>query len=188
MFWLRCWSWSVLALFETSVVAFDVAVCVALLGPEETFPPAIETGTFAFTAFWSLSRRRQPAGWSGRPGSTAWNPPAPPAERTGTAADVLVQRLVWSSCCSRRRCWPRSPFCVASSGQSSRCARDRNRDVGVHCVLVAVGDPGCQLVGLGVLDSGLESTRATTAGVTTQLPPMFWFRWSDRSWPCSRRQ
>ena len=51
MFWRRCWSWSVLALFETSVVAFDVAVCVALLGPEETFPPAIETGTLAFTAF-----------------------------------------------------------------------------------------------------------------------------------------
>src|SRR4029078_9310581 len=52
--WLSHWSWSVLDRFETSVVAFDVAVCVALLGPEWMFPPAVETGAFAFTAFWSL--------------------------------------------------------------------------------------------------------------------------------------
>jgi hypothetical protein len=51
MFWLRYWSWSVLALFETSVVADEVAVCEAVLGPELTLPPAIETGTFALTAF-----------------------------------------------------------------------------------------------------------------------------------------
>jgi hypothetical protein len=29
-------------LFETSVAALDVAFCVAVLGPEEKLPPAIE--------------------------------------------------------------------------------------------------------------------------------------------------
>ena len=78
MFWLRCWSWSVLALFETSVVAEELAFCVAELGPEFTLPPAIETGTFALTAFWWLLA--SPAAscevlafWI-----PAWNPPAPP--------------------------------------------------------------------------------------------------------------
>jgi hypothetical protein len=32
MFWFSVWSWSVFALFETSVVAFELAVCVAELG------------------------------------------------------------------------------------------------------------------------------------------------------------
>jgi len=40
-----------LALFETSVSAVDVASCVAELGPEEMFPPAIETGALPLTAF-----------------------------------------------------------------------------------------------------------------------------------------
>src|SRR5919206_4721384 len=53
-FWFSVWSWSVLALLETSVVADELAVCEAVLGPELTLPPAIDTGTFAFTAFWSL--------------------------------------------------------------------------------------------------------------------------------------
>jgi len=42
----------VFALLLTFVVAAEVAVCVAALGPALTFPPAIETGTFALTAFW----------------------------------------------------------------------------------------------------------------------------------------
>src|SRR5690242_6161512 len=33
-FCLRPWSWSVFERFDTSVVAFDVAFCVAVLGPE----------------------------------------------------------------------------------------------------------------------------------------------------------
>src|SRR6476646_6108613 len=78
MFWLRCWSWSVFALFETSAAALDVAVCVALLGPEETFPPAIETGTFAFTAFWSLFAIPTASWLVWASWIPAWNPPAPP--------------------------------------------------------------------------------------------------------------
>src|SRR6185436_5239373 len=46
MFCFRRWSWSVLALFETSADAFDVALWLAELGPEEMSPPAIETGVF----------------------------------------------------------------------------------------------------------------------------------------------
>ncbi len=66
------------ALFETSVLADEFAVCEAELGPDFTFPPAIETGTVAFTAFWSLfgGTGRQLVGlgiWI-----PAWNPPAPP--------------------------------------------------------------------------------------------------------------
>ena len=95
MFWLRCWSWSVLALFETSVVAFDVAFCVALLGPEETFPPAIETGTFAFTAFWSLFATPTASWLVWASWIPAWNPPAPPQPSdAGPAADVLAEALV----------------------------------------------------------------------------------------------
>src|ERR1044072_3899353 len=78
MSWCSDWSWSVFALFEPSVVAVAGALCVALLGPEETFPPAIETGTFAFTAFWSLCEiPRAPwlvsAFWT-----PDWKPPGPP--------------------------------------------------------------------------------------------------------------
>src|SRR6266498_2166748 len=51
MFCVSVWSWSVLALFETSASAFEVAVWLALLGPEVTLPPAIDTGTLALTAF-----------------------------------------------------------------------------------------------------------------------------------------
>src|SRR5690242_14968963 len=92
------------------------------------------------------------------------------AERAGPAADVLVQRLVLIGLGVVRN---------VGGGRGARrlrrraragvhvAARDRNRDVGVDCVLVAVGDPGRQLVGVRVLDSGLESTRTTTAGVTT---------------------
>jgi len=40
-----------LALFETSVDAVEVAVWSAELGPEEMFPPAIETGALPLTAF-----------------------------------------------------------------------------------------------------------------------------------------
>src|SRR5215210_4560104 len=50
-FWRSDWSWSVLAVFETSVVADEVAVCDAVLGPELTLPPAIATGALPFTAF-----------------------------------------------------------------------------------------------------------------------------------------
>src|ERR1044072_5492368 len=46
----RYWSWSVLALFETSAVALDDAFCVAVLGPEEMFPPAVEAGGVAGAA------------------------------------------------------------------------------------------------------------------------------------------
>ena len=46
------WFWLVVALLATFVVAAEVAVCVAALGPAFTFPPAIETGTLALTAFW----------------------------------------------------------------------------------------------------------------------------------------
>src|SRR5689334_1707728 len=77
-FCVRPWSWSVLERFETSVVALDVAFCVAVLGPEETLPPAIETGTLALTAFCLLMAAPMaswlvPAFWT-----PAWNPPEPP--------------------------------------------------------------------------------------------------------------
>jgi hypothetical protein len=36
------------------VVAFESAVCVALLSPEVMSPPAISTGALPLTAFWSL--------------------------------------------------------------------------------------------------------------------------------------
>jgi hypothetical protein len=38
-------------LFETSAVAVEVAFCVAVLGPEEMFPPAVEAGELPLTAF-----------------------------------------------------------------------------------------------------------------------------------------
>src|SRR5215210_8186632 len=85
-FWRSDWSWSVLALFETSVVADEVAVCDAVLGPELTLPPAIETGTLALTAFcWLAATPRAPcvvvALWS-----PAWNPPEPPESATAAGA------------------------------------------------------------------------------------------------------
>src|SRR5215210_4192654 len=49
--WRSDWCWSVFAAFETSAFAVDVAVWLAVLGPEETFPPAIATGALPFTAF-----------------------------------------------------------------------------------------------------------------------------------------
>jgi hypothetical protein len=56
----------------------DVAFWVAVLGPEETLPPAIETGTFALTAFWLL-RAAPAASWLVWAFWTpAWNPPEPP--------------------------------------------------------------------------------------------------------------
>ena len=63
MFWVSVWSWSVFALFETSALAFEVAVCVAELEPLLTSPPAIDTGTLALTAFWSLFATPR-ANWS----------------------------------------------------------------------------------------------------------------------------
>ena len=59
----------------------DVAVCVAELGPEWTFPPAIETGELPLTAFWSLLAIPS-AVWSVLAFCTpAWKPPAPPQPR-----------------------------------------------------------------------------------------------------------
>src|SRR5215210_1468716 len=78
MFWFSVWSWSVLALLDTSALAEELAVCDAVLGPELTLPPAIETGTFALTAFWSLlaipiASCSVSAFWT-----PSWKPPAPP--------------------------------------------------------------------------------------------------------------
>src|SRR4249919_1071066 len=78
MFWLSDWSWSVLALFETSVLADEFAVCEAELGPEFTLPPATLTGTFAFTAFWSLFAAPAASWLVWAFWIPAWNPPAPP--------------------------------------------------------------------------------------------------------------
>ncbi len=78
MFWVSVWSWSVFALFETSAFAVELAVCVAELGPELTLPPAIDTGTFAFTAFWSLLAIPIAACCVSDFWIPAWNPPAPP--------------------------------------------------------------------------------------------------------------
>src|SRR6478672_6967984 len=87
----RPWSWSVLALFETSVLALAVAVWLAELGPEETFPPAVEVGAFALTAFWSLSEMPSAhwlvwAAWM-----PAWKPPAPPEPADGPSWPSLLQ-------------------------------------------------------------------------------------------------
>src|SRR5215831_3614426 len=81
-FCVRYWSWSVLALFETSVVAVDVAFWVAVLGPEETFPPAIETGTLALTAFWSLFERPAANWFVSAFWTPSWKPPSPPQPAT----------------------------------------------------------------------------------------------------------
>ena len=67
-----------MALFETSAFAVELAVCVAELGPELTLPPAIDTGTFALTAFWSLFATPR-ANWSVSAfWIPSWKPPAPP--------------------------------------------------------------------------------------------------------------
>src|SRR3954453_3706437 len=95
MFWLSVWSWSVFALFETSAFAEDVAVCVALLGPLEMFPPAIETGALPLTAFWSLLAMPS-AHWLVSAFCTpTWKPPAPPHP----ALQELPPRF-WFSVCS----------------------------------------------------------------------------------------
>src|SRR5215208_4552566 len=78
MFWLSHWSCSVLALLETSVVAVEVAVWLALEGPELTFPPAIETGALALTAFWSLLAIPRAHWLVSAFWIPAWKPPAPP--------------------------------------------------------------------------------------------------------------
>jgi hypothetical protein len=67
-----------LAVFDTFVVADELAVCVAVLGPELTLPPAIEIGTFALTAFWSLLAIPTASCWVRASWIPAWNPPAPP--------------------------------------------------------------------------------------------------------------
>src|SRR6476660_7019891 len=85
MFWLRCWSWSVLALFETSADAFDVALWLAELGPEEMSPPAIETGVFEFTAFWSLNAAPAATWLVSAFCTPSWKPPAPPQPATHSA-------------------------------------------------------------------------------------------------------
>src|SRR5918911_1641279 len=77
-FWSSCWSWSVFELFETSVVAVEVAVWSAVDGPLLTSPPAIETGTFALTAVWSLFAIPTAACWVVALWRPAWKPPAPP--------------------------------------------------------------------------------------------------------------
>src|SRR6185437_12391485 len=78
----------VLDRFETSVVAFDVVVCVALLGPEWMFPPAVEDGAFAFTAFWSLLEMPSAHWFVSAAWMPAWKPPAPPEP---------AERLSWPS-------------------------------------------------------------------------------------------
>jgi hypothetical protein len=78
MFWLSVWSWSVFDLFLTSVSAVELAVCVAVLGPEVTLPPAMVTGTFAFTAFWSLLAIPAATCFVSACWIPTWNPPAPP--------------------------------------------------------------------------------------------------------------
>ena len=78
MFWVSVWSWSVLALFLTSALAVEVAVCVASLGPEVMLPPAIETGALPLTAFWSLFARPSANWFVSAFWTPSWNPPAPP--------------------------------------------------------------------------------------------------------------
>src|SRR5437763_1618694 len=80
--WLSSWSWSVFALFETSVVAVEVAAWLALESPELTSLPAMDTGTLAFTAVWSdlLTPRAACsvlAFWI-----PSWKPPEPPQPAT----------------------------------------------------------------------------------------------------------
>ena len=164
MFWLRCWSWSVLALFETSADAFDVALWSAELGPEETFPPAIETGVFEFTAFWLLNAA--PGGdlvgvgllhtklEATRAAATgdATRAPVPRLTTAPAVAEVLVQRLVLVGLrlvrdvggCVRRRRLRR-----AARAGGDVPTGDRDGHVRVHGVLVAVRDPERGLVGLG---------------------------------------
>src|SRR5919201_1488716 len=57
------WPWFVEAVLPTFVLAVELAACDAELGPELTSPPAIETGTFAFTAFWLLLAAPIAAWW-----------------------------------------------------------------------------------------------------------------------------
>ena len=91
----RPWSWSVLALFETSVLALDVAVWVAELGPEAMFPPAVEDGALPLTAFWLLNAAPA-AHWLV---SAIWTPSleaagAAAAGQARAPADVLAEVLV----------------------------------------------------------------------------------------------
>ena len=53
LFWVWSASWSVLASFEASESASLSSSCLAELSPPQTLPPPIETGTLAFTPFWS---------------------------------------------------------------------------------------------------------------------------------------
>ena len=85
-----------MALLPTFAVAVDVAVWFAELGPELTSPPAIETGTFAFTAFWSLFATPIAPWWVSAFCTPAWNPPAPPQPMT-------QESLPPTSCCCD---WP----------------------------------------------------------------------------------
>src|SRR4249919_4406064 len=78
MFCVRPWCWCVSALFETFAVALDVAFWVAELGPEEMFPPAIETGAFPFTAFCLLAASPRASWLVSAFWTPAWKPPAPP--------------------------------------------------------------------------------------------------------------
>src|SRR5919201_7067771 len=76
--WPSPWPWFVEALLPTFVLAVGLAAWDALLGPELTSPPAIETGTFALTAFWWLSAEpRAPCSVSAFC-TPSWAPPAPP--------------------------------------------------------------------------------------------------------------
>ena len=73
--------------------------------------------------------------------------------------------------------WPsRSPFCVAELGPELTLPPAMyHGHVGIHCVLVAVGDPQRGLLRVGCLDAGLEAAgTAATEPCRNRCQPMFW--------------
>src|SRR4029077_20093585 len=90
----------------------------------------------------------------------------PPAARARPPADVLAEVLILVGLrlvrdvgggVGRRRL----RRAARAGGDGPTC--DRDGHVRVHGVLVSLRDPDSQLVGLGILDPGLESARAATA-------------------------
>ena len=122
----RPWSWSVLALFETSVVASDVAVWVAELGPEVMFPPAVETGAFPFTAFWSLFEMPSAHWFVSADWMPAWKPPAPPepAERPSWLSLPSLPSLLQPQSLPPRSWWSHWSWSVLERFETSVVAFD----------------------------------------------------------------
>ena len=78
MFWFCVWSSFVFGVVGDVGGGGEFAFCVAELEPVLTLPPAIETGTFALTAVWSLFAAPMATCCVWAFWIPAWNPPAPP--------------------------------------------------------------------------------------------------------------